>query len=237
MNKGSGLAMYNYFIQYASGLDGPLEYTKLIKLEKEASERGSANAMGTLALAANAALNNGLPKEWLDLLLQQYPPKSTLVNYAKVSAMRGVKDGQTALGNLYLFGSGVPKNIDLAENYLTLASKAGDIRADAMLITIYEEEKIDIEKASKLKEKYKNNSKAIEAIGLLSANYYCQPENSQEKIRKCFELIKEGRGRTVQSPAIYGYLLVNGYGTQKDPIEGMAWVLHQKNNTNRREFY
>ncbi len=228
--KGSGLALYNYIALYASGNDGPLDTTKVIRLEKDASERGSANAMGTLALTAYMSQSFGFPREWQDKVDSEFPDKKTLVNYAKAAAMRGSKDGQTALGMYYLYGYGVTKNIDLAENYLTLAANANDMRADASLLVLYENEKIDTEKVQKIKDKYKNNSSAMAGLSVLMANYYCKAEASPANSAKCFDLVKKGRSFIV-GPVIYGYILTEGIGTKKDSIEGNAWLLYAINKT------
>ena len=229
-DKGSGLALHNYNVLYASGNDGPLNTSKLTKLNKEASERGSAQSMGTLALTSFMSQSFGFPREWQDKVDSDFPKQATLVNYAKAAAMRGVKDGQTALGSYYLYGFGIPKNIDLAENYLTLASNANDIRADAALVVLYENEKIDQEKAQKIKDKYKSNPNATAALSVLMANFYCKADTPSSNNAKCFDLAKKGRSFIV-GPVIYGYILSEGIGTPKDLIEGSAWLLYAKNKT------
>jgi TPR repeat protein/Zn-dependent protease with chaperone function len=229
-DKGSGLALHNYNVLYASGNDGPLDTSKLIKLSKEASERGSAQSMGTLALSSFMSQSFGFPREWQDKVDSDFPNQATLVNYAKAAAMRGVKDGQTALGSYYLHGFGVPKNIDLAENYLTLASNANDIRADAALVVLYENEKIDNEKAQKIKDKYKSNPNATAALSVLMANFYCKADAPTSNNAKCFDLAKKGRSFSL-GPVVYGYILSEGRGTPKDLIEGSAWLLYAKNKT------
>ena len=229
-DKGSGLALHNYIVLYAGGNDGPVDTSKVIALNKEASERGSAQSMGTLAVTAFMTQSFGFPREWQDKVDSELPKQATLVNYAKAAAMRGAKDGQTALGYFYLNGYGVPKNINLAENYLLLASNANDIRADAALIALYENEKIDQEKAQRIKDKYKNNPSASAALSTLMANYYCKANASPEINSKCFDLVKKGRS-FIYGPVIYGYILTEGIGTKKDAIEGNAWLLYAKNKT------
>jgi TPR repeat protein len=230
-DKGSGLALQNYIVLYVGGNDGPLDTFKLIKLMKEASERGSATSMGTLAMSAFMSQSSGIiPQEWKDKTDGELPKQATLVNYAKAAAMRGVKDGQTALGYFYLNGYGVLKNINLAENYLILASNANDPRADAALITLYENEKIDQEKAQRIKDKYKNSPSLTAHLSVLMANYYCKVDTTPENNAKCFDLVKKGRSSIV-GPVIYGYVLSEGIGTKKDPIEGNAWLLYAKNKT------
>jgi len=189
--KGSGLAMHNYIVLYAGGNDGQVDTSKIIALNKEASERGSAQSMGTLAVSAFMTQSFGFPREWQNKVDSELPKQTTLLNYAKAAAMRGVKDGQTALGYFYLNGYGVTKNIDLAENYLMLASKSNDIRADAALVALYEDEKIDLEKAKRIKDKYKNNPSASAALSALMANYYCKATASPEINSKCFDLAKK----------------------------------------------
>jgi len=228
--KGSGLAMHNYIVLYAGGNDGQVDTSKIIALNKEASERGSAQSMGTLAVSAFMTQSFGFPREWQNKVDSELPKQTTLLNYAKAAAMRGVKDGQTALGYFYLNGYGVTKNIDLAENYLMLASKSNDIRADAALVALYEDEKIDLEKAKRIKDKYKNNPSASAALSALMANYYCKATASPEINSKCFDLAKKGRS-FIYGPVIYGYILTEGIGTKKDVVEGNAWLLYAKNKT------
>jgi TPR repeat protein len=144
--------------------------------------------------------------------------------------MRGVKDGQTALGYFYLNGYGVSKNINLAEHYLTLASNANDLRADAALINLYENEKIDQEKAQSIKYKYINNPSISANLSVLMSFYYCKAGISHVNNGKCFDLVKKGRSSIV-GPVIYGYVLSEGIGTKKDFIEGNAWLLYAKNKT------
>jgi len=229
-DKGSGLALHNYIAMYASGNDGPVDTSKIIALNKEASERGSAQSMGTLAISAFMSQSFGFPREWQDKVDSELPKQAILVNYAKAAAMRGAKDGQTALGYFYLNGYGVSKNINLAENYLILGSNAKDIRADAALITLYENEKIDQEKAQRIKDKYKNNPSASAALSVLMANYYCKETASLVNKSKCFDLVKKGRS-FIYGPVIYGYILSEGIGAKRDPIEGNAWLLYAKNKT------
>jgi TPR repeat protein len=186
--------------------------------------------MGTLALTVYMSQSFGFPREWQDKVDSEIPKQATLVNYAKAAAMRGAKDGQTALGMYYLYGAGVPKNIDLAENYLLLASKAGDIRADAALAVLYENEKIEPAKALAIKEKYKNNPNLDAGLAVLMSNYYCRADAVLEKKQQCFGLVKKGRSFSV-GPVIYGYVLSEGIGVEKNVIEGNAWLLYAKNKT------
>ncbi len=229
-DKGSGLALYNYIPLYVAGIDGQPDTFKTLKLEKEASERGSPNAMGTLAVTALMSQSFGFPREWQDKVDAVLPPQKTLVNYAKAAAMRGSRDGQTALGNYYLYGFGVPKNVDLAENYLLLASKAGDIRADAALVILYENEKIDPAKAAAIKEKYKNNPNLDAGLAVLMSSYYCRADVAASKKQQCFSLVKKGRSFSV-GPVIYGYVLSEGIGVERNAIEGNAWLLYAANKT------
>lgn len=114
--------------------------------------------------------------------------------------------------------------------YKRLASKSNDIRADAALIALYEDEKVDQEKAQRIKDKYKNNLSASAALSALMANYYCKATATPEINSKCFDLVKKGRS-FIYGPVIYGYILTEGIGTKKDAIEGNAWLLYSKNKT------
>jgi TPR repeat protein/Zn-dependent protease with chaperone function len=228
-DKGSGLALNNYARLYASGVDGQLDTFRLLKLEKEASERGSANAMGSLAGAELLSNSSAFPQEWKDKLATHLPPRSTLLNYAKASSMRGVRDGLWVLGVYYLTGDRVPKNLTLAESYLTKSADKGDPRAVASLIYLYESEKTDVAKADAWKAKY-NSPKGVEYLSLMQTPYYCKAGATLDFQKKCFQLADKGK-RLLSGPAIYGYIVLKGIGTRSDPIEGNAWLLYAKNKT------
>jgi TPR repeat protein len=229
-DMGSGLALFNYIGLYITGVDGAPDLFKTLSIEREAAERGSSSAMGTLAITALMSQLFGFPKEWQAMVNAKLPSDKTLVNYAKAAAMRGSKDGQTALGTYYLYGYGVKKNIDLAETYLNLASNSQDLRADASLIVLYENEKINKEKVEKIKQKYANNPNGSAGLSILMASYYCRSDISVEKQKKCFELVKAGRTFS-SGPVVYGYVLSEGIGVSANVIEGNAWLLYARDKT------
>ena len=230
--KGSGLAQFSYITLYASGVLGPPDTLKIIEMALEASEKGSPRAMGTFAYAVQTT--QLLPREYAALHSANLPKESVIIDYAKASAMRGTKDGQLALGNFYISGWGVPKNIDLAEKYLLQALAQNDTRAYAGLLNIYESVRPDASKARSITARLSSNQNLESGIARLRVWFYCgNTSASHEFKQKCFELAQKGRSQSV-GPIAYGYALSQGIGTEKNVIEGSAWLAAYtaKNNGN-----
>lgn len=227
-NKGSSTAMYNYLTLYVMGVVGNGDVFKIIDLQREAADRGSASAMGALAASSMMVDSFGFPQEWSSKIAAKMPSKSTLLNYAKASAMRGSKEGRSALGMYYLNGYGVPKNISTAEAYLSAASNEGSLSADAALAIIYETERPDPVKLSVIRNKYKDKPKLKAGVALIEASYYCRSENRNRYLKKCYDTARAGRG-FASGPAVYGYLISEGIGVKKDPVLGAAWLIYAQN--------
>ena len=128
---GSGTAQYNYALTKAQIPNQKLDAFEHLKLQKEAIEKGSANAMGSMAGSMALSNNSLLPQEWKKQVSAGVP-KEKLLNYAKAAAMRDSRDGKVALGIYYLYGINVNKNINLAKLYFEQALKQGDLRAAAL---------------------------------------------------------------------------------------------------------
>jgi TPR repeat protein/Zn-dependent protease with chaperone function len=238
-DKGSGKSLHNYAGLYGKSSEGSKDLTGLRKIQKQAAEMGSPAAMGTYATMAVMEGGFGVSTQQKTKFEAIYGSQMTLVNYAKTASMRGFKDGYTALGVMYLDGFGVTKNIDLAEMYLSRAAEQGDIRAVAFLLIVYEQLQPDPDKAIALKAKFVKDANSEEAISKLSAAYYCKKDNSIDKLKVCFEGAKKRR-YTDSGSYLYGTLLIAGMGTERQLVEGMAWVLHSKDalkNSNAKGFY
>jgi Zn-dependent protease with chaperone function/TPR repeat protein len=226
-DKGSGKSLHNYIGIYAKSDEGSRDLGGLMKMQKQAAEMGSPGAMGTYVTAAILIDGFGASAEQKVKFEQMYGSQDTLVNYAKTASMRGVKDGYTALGVMYLDGYGVQKNVDLAEMYLLKAADQGDIRAPAFLLIIYDQLKIDADKALAIRTKFVKDTASEDRINKLSGSYYCKKDNSKDKLKICFEGAKKRRF-TISGSYLYGTLLIAGMGTDRQLIEGMAWVLFSK---------
>ena len=230
--KGSGAAQFSYITLYAAGVLGPPDTLKIIEMALEASEKGSPRAMGTFAYAVQTT--QLLPREYAALHSANLPKESVIIDYAKASAMRGTKDGQLALGNFYISGWGVPKNIDLAEKYLLQALAQNDVRAYAGLLNIYESVRPDASKAKSITSRLSSNKNLDSVIAQFRVWFYCgSTSTSNEFKQKCFELAQKARSQSV-GPIAYGYALSQGIGTEKNVIEGAAWLVAYtaKNNGN-----
>jgi Zn-dependent protease with chaperone function len=111
-DKGLSIATTNYASSLSKGDEsGFREGSKALSLYIAAAEKGSPKAMGMVAYLSQ--LKGG----WGE---NQIPTTDTLVNYAKVSAMRGFSEGQMALGSFYRKGFGVSQDFELAETNLLI---------------------------------------------------------------------------------------------------------------------
>ena len=231
-DKGSGLAQFNYIVSYVT-LGGDVDTDRVIEMAMEASEKGSPRAMGSFAFGVQASYM--LPKEYVTLLTKGFPNQTTVVNYAKASSMRGVKDGAVAMGNFYLMGWGVLKNLELAETFLNQAAAANDIRAYAGLLNLYETVRPDEVKAQLILSKLSSSPNGDAMVAILRSWFYCGQDNVSGAIAdKCFQLAAKGKSLSV-GPIIYGYAISSGKGTNKNVIEGAAWVAayREKNSKNK----
>ncbi len=226
-DKGSGKSLHNYVGIYAKSDEGSRDTGGLLKMQKKAAEMGSPEAMGTYATMTIMVDGFGANAESKAKFESIHGSQETLVNYAKTASMRGFKDGYTALGVMYLDGYGVEKNVDLAEMYLLKAADQGDIRAPAFLLIIYDQLKIDADKALAIRTKFVKDTASEERINKLSGSFYCKKGNSKDKLKICFEGAKKRRF-TISGSYLYGTLLIAGMGTDSQLIEGMAWVLFSK---------
>ncbi len=223
---GSGLALFNFVRASTLIPNRRADVFEILKLQKEAIDRGSANAMGTLAAARSLSDNSLLPQEWKEKL-QVNIPKESLLNYAKAAAMRGAKEGKLALGIYYLYGIGVQKNIALAESFLNQAINEGEFRAVGGLHYLYDIELKDSAKLDFIKSKFFNSqNKALP--NLITALYYCTETATEEMQKKCFQFIDQAKYFSTGS-SLYGYLKLVGAGTTKDEIEGNAWLMYSIN--------
>lgn len=238
-DKGSGKSLNNYANLYAKSGEGYKDFAGLVRMQKQAAEAGSPEAMGSFAISAVSLVGFGASEQQIKQYDSMLVPQKTLVNYAKTATMRGFKDGYSALGVFYLDGYGVQRNIELAEMYLLKAADLGDLRAVAFLLIIYEQLQIDPDKAAALKAKFVKDATTEESISTMSTAYYCKKDNSSDKLKVCFEGAKQRR-YTFSGSYLYGTLLIAGMGTDKQLVEGMAWILHSKDvlkNSTAENFY
>jgi len=234
-DKGLSIGMSNYAYSLIRGDEGIVNNIQGLNLIISAAEKGSPTAMGMTAYISQIrGIENA---KNLNL-----PSKDILVNYAKVSSMRGVPEGHLAMGSFYRKGFGVNQNFDLAENNLLLASNTKK-NAIGDLYLLYLEEKPDPNKARIFREKI-INEKNTQASAIVS-NKYCPVDTAEatfsllsnalsktlsneqiDSAKECYIWTKVGAsGGSISSARRYGVLLYQGYGVEKDKIEGMAWIL------------
>ena len=204
---------------YAASLGIGANFSDMVFAYIKASELGSPEAMGALAYLSLLELD--------DKTRGIFPREELLTNYAKVSAMRGVKSGQLALGSFYRNGIGVQKNLSLAEANLRLASSS-DVRADGELFTLYDQDFND----SKLAQEYRRKifaKKEYVAMDVVISNYCKGAYNSFT--RSCVEWVRDSANAGATGAAItYGILLYDGVasGIKQDRVEGLSWILVAK---------
>jgi TPR repeat protein len=187
----------------------------------KAAELGDPEAMGNLAYTF--LISGSDPN-----LKKLYPSLPRLVSYAKASAMRGIPEGQRALGTFYRKGIGVRKNLALAEINLKLASEKKNI-ADGELYLLYEDDFQD----SSMSKLYRN--KILESKNGFAINSvlgeYCRGNSLSSWSAKCVSWVKESAlSETIDkgiSQMMYGILLFSGESNLifKDRIEGLSYIL------------
>jgi hypothetical protein len=190
---------------------------ELVHLLAEAAESGSAQAMGMLSYVYQVLLQDVGEDKVKDI----FPNKSTLTDYAKLASMRGIPEGYLALGSSYLYGVGVDKDLDKAENYLARVRKQF-LLADRDLLIIAEEKK----------DKYKIDFYTDQILQKKSApllymltKTYCVSKSKLRNYEKCALISKEGA--QMGDPymgQLYGLLLTNGLGVPKNELDGVAWL-------------
>lgn len=219
------IAMANYAGGIARGEEGLIDEGKILGLILESAKLGSPTAMGSLAYVGQI----NLYKPLRDVM----PDSETLVNYAKASSMRGVKDGDLALGNMYRNGyGGLEKSYLLAEKYLTDAIRKGDGRASASLYLLYKREMNDESKAEEVKLKI-INAKQSSAMGLI-ANEFCGENFITRNRKECVFWAKTAAyAGNIGSARLYGSLLYQGMGVDENKAEGAAWVVYSMNKGNQ----
>jgi TPR repeat protein len=135
--------------------------------------------------------------------------------------MRGIPQGYLALGSSYLYGVGVEKDLDKAENYLARVRKQF-LLADRDLLIIAEEKK----------DKYKIDFYTDQILQKKSApllymltKTYCFSKSKLRNHEKCALISKEGA--QMGDPymgQLYGLSLTNGLGVPKNELDGVAWL-------------
>jgi Zn-dependent protease with chaperone function len=225
-DKGSGHGQVNYIGLILTGIDEEHDTAKVVEMTLEASQKGSPKAMGLFASGANAGQT--LPKEYVATYMGLMPKQSIIANYAKAAALRGEKEGLSALGNAYAMGWGIPQNIELAEMYLTRAAAMNDTSAYAGLLNIYETMNPDANKANAIKARFASRPALDSALAGIRVWFYCSREPRSEHFSaKCFELATKFRPHPL-GPVAYGYAVFHGLGTEKNPIEGTSWIAAYK---------
>lgn len=208
---------------YAATLGASVSFPIMVEAFSKAAKMGSAEAMGTIAYLSLLELDLESRKA--------FPPEATLINYAKVSAMRGVQSGQLALGTMYRKGLGAQKNLDLAEINLKLAA-VKDERADGELFILYDQDHTN----ERLAQEYKNRiftNKEIYAMDVVVSNY-CR--GTYDKFStSCISWVKDSAmAGASASGLIYGVLLFDGVstGVKQDRFEGLSWIAAAKSKGN-----
>lgn len=220
--KSQGLTLAGYSIAITeyqrNGLTGGEQAGKeIVRLIAEAAESGSAQAMGMLSYIYQVLLQ----EMGEDAIRDRFPDKTILADYAKLASMRGIPEGYLALGSSYLYGVGVEKDIDKAEDYLARVRKQFLI-ADRDLLIIAEEKK----------DKYKIDFYTEQILQKKSApllymltKTYCVSKSKLRNYEKCALISSEGA--YMGDPyltQLYGLLLINGLGVQKNELDGIAWL-------------
>jgi TPR repeat protein len=219
------IAMANYAGGIARGEEGMVDEAKILGLILESAKLGSPTAMGSLAYVGQMKLSKAFQDD--------IPDSETLINYAKASAMRGVKDGDLALGSMYRNGyGGLEKNYSLAEKYLSDASRKGDARASASLYLLYKRDMDDDAKAEAIKSRL-ISLKQSSAMGLI-ANEYCSENFITRNRKECVFWAKTAAyAGNIGSARLYGSLLYQGMGVDENKAEGAAWVVYSMNKGNQ----
>ena len=219
------IAMSNYSGSIARGEDGVIDEPKIVGLTSEAAKLGSPAAMGTLAYMGQIKVSKAS-----EALI---PDSETLINYAKASVMRGFKDGDMALGNMYRSGyGGIGKDYQLSEKYLLDASKKGDARANAGLYLLYKRDMGEDAKAQTVKDLIVDKKQAS-VMGLI-ASEYCSENFITRNRSECVFWAKNGAyAGNIGSARLYGSLLYQGMGVDSDKFEGAAWIVYARNRGNQ----
>ena len=235
--KENGLAYANYAIYTTMGLrnkdltsqQSELDPKKAVGMLIDAAKDGSAEAMGMVTFVYVSMLEQ-LGEEKIK---NDFPDKEILADYAKLASMRGIPSGYLALGVSYLFGIGMPKDIDKAEEYL-LRVRSNFRGTDSFLLLVAEE------KNDKTKIDFYTKALASKKTPLLTVRLrkrYCSLTDSIKSREKCAYWAKEGALLgDISSANLYGILLHAGLGITKDEIEGAAWLYYaQQNGVNLTE--
>ncbi len=229
--KENGLAYANYAIYTTMGLrnkdltsqQAELDSKKAIGMLMDAAKDGSAEAMGMLAFVY-VSMHDQLGEEKIK---NDFPDKEILADYAKLASMRAIPSGYLALGVSYLFGIGMPKDIDKAEEYL-LRVRSNFKGTDSFLLLVAEE------KNDKSKIDFYTEAVASKKTPLLTVRLrkrYCSLTDSIKSREKCTYWAKQGALLgDISSANLYGILLHAGLGIAKDEIEGAAWLYYAQHN-------
>ena len=218
--QGSPVAKINYARAILRGEEGVIDMPKAIKYVAESANDGVPDAMGTMA---SFGLIEGLRPE----ISQYIPEKETLVLYAKASAMRGDDNGVYSLASMSLRGYGVPKNIDYAETLLNNLYRKGYIKANGPRYYLYALEKNDSTKGTEIQKEMlsKKQNQAITNV----MTYYCFASSTYKNPEKCYEWAGySAKTGSVGAAYSYGIFKYQGTGTEKDEIEGAAWINYAK---------
>jgi TPR repeat protein len=218
--KGLVLGVTNYAGAIAKGYEGSVDGKKIMALYVDAAAMGSPIAMGNVAYFRQI-------RGW-DKAGTAFPSDETIVAYARVAEMRRLPVGAFALGLIYKNGFAVYQDVQLAEKYLLRASAMGDLRADASLALLYQEQ---LNKPSEAKRYFDTVERSrIKGALLVVVAHFCRPDiKAPEDERVCLHwqkyLAEAGEPNTMYA---YGRNLEVGDGVEKDEMEGIAWVFVAK---------
>lgn len=214
--QGSPVAKINYARAILRGEEGVIDMPKAIKYVAESANDGVPDAMGTMA---SFGLIEGLRPE----ISQYIPEKETLVLYAKASAMRGDDNGTYSLASMSLRGYGMPKNVDYAETLLNNLYRKGNLKANGPRYYLYALERNNAALGEEIK-KEMIDKKQLQSLSNVMG-YYCFPNSQYKNSEKCFEWVGySAKTGNVGAAYSYGIFKYQGTGTEKDEIEGAAWV-------------
>lgn len=214
--KGLALGVTNYAGAIAKGYEGSIDGKKILALYVDAAAKGSPIAMGNVAYFRQL---RGWDKSGVS-----FPSDETIVAYARVAEMRRIPVGAFALGVIYKNGFTVYQDTQIAEKYLLRASALGEVRADAMLALIYQEQLNNLSEAKRYFEivERSRNKGAL----LVLATHLCRPDTKEpEDERVCLHWLKNlAEAGESNGMFAYGRNVEAGFGTEKDELGGMAWV-------------
>ncbi len=144
----------------------------------------------------------------------------------KRAADAGLPDAQTMVGNLYLQGEGVTRDVKQAIHYLTLATKQDAGSAFLSLASIYEEGTGVSKDLSKAEAYYQQALPFGSRSAQVSyADFLCYQRGDQESFARAVEHYKIAANvLSTESMARLATIYANGYGVPTDKVKSQFWL-------------